>query len=117
MQRLVELAQQRALLARQVHRRLHHYAAEQVAAIAIAHRLHALLAQAEHATGLGLRRDLEHHLPIERWHFDTASEAGGGEADRYIAAQVHTVALEDRVLAHMHFYIQIAGRAAIAASL
>src|SRR3546814_11931866 len=64
----LEALQQLALLRGEVHRRLHHRLAVQVAGCAAAHRLDALVPQAEDLAGLGLRRDAQLHFPAKRWH-------------------------------------------------
>src|SRR5215472_9404973 len=98
-------------------RRLHHHAAEQVAAPRATHRLHALIAHSEHPARLGLGRNLQHHLSIERRHLDAATESCGRETDGHLTAQVHSIALEDRVLAYLHLDIQITRRSAVAPGL
>src|SRR3984893_10256741 len=114
LQRLLEPPDQLALLGRQMHRCLDDHAAEQVTARAAAHRFHALVAQSEHAPGLGFGGDLQLHVTVERRHRNTAAERRGGEAHRHFAAQVLTVALEDGMFAHVHFDIQVPGRTAVA---
>src|SRR4029079_15588565 len=74
-----------------------------------AHRLHALVAQPEHATRLGLGGNLQRHLTVERRHLDAAPQNRGRKADGNLAGQVLAVALEDLVFAHVHFDVQIAG--------
>ena len=54
--------------ARQVDRRFDHDAAIQVAGLAAAHRLDALVAQAEHAAGLGFGRNADLGFAAERRH-------------------------------------------------
>src|SRR6267143_4244924 len=115
LQRLLEPPDELALLSRQMHRCLDDYAAEQVAARAAAHRLHALVAQPEHASGLRFGGDLQLHVTVERRHRNTAAERRGGKAHRHFAAQVLAIALEDGVFAHVHFDIQVPGRTAVAA--
>src|SRR5438132_3887744 len=98
----------------QMHRCLDHHAAEQVAARAPAHRLHALVAQPEHAPGLSFGGNLQLHVTLERRHRDTAAERRGGEAHRHLAAQVLAVALEEGMFAHVHFHIQVPRRTPVA---
>src|SRR5215472_223888 len=100
-----------------MHRGLDDHAAEEVAASAAAHRFHALVAQAKDASRLRLRRDLQHHVPVERRHRYRAAERCGRKAQRHLARKMLAVALEDRVLAHVHLDVEIAGRAAVAAGL
>src|SRR5438132_4664087 len=52
----------------QMHRCLDHHAAEQVAARAPAHRLHALVAQPEHAPGLSFGGNLQLHVTRSEEH-------------------------------------------------
>src|SRR5260370_30852215 len=66
LQRLLETAGQLAVLGRQMHRRLDDYSAEQVAARAAAPRLHALVAQPEHASALGFGGGLPLPLTLRR---------------------------------------------------
>src|SRR5690242_4914928 len=82
-----------------------------------AHRFDALITQSKHATGLAFGWDLQHYLAIERRHLDAAAECSDHEADGHLAAQVHSVALEDRVLAHLDLDIQITGRTAVTSRL
>src|SRR2546430_1815197 len=114
LQRLLEPPDQLALLGRQMHRCLDHHAAEQVAARAPAHRLHALVAQPEHAPGLSFGGNLQLHVTLERRHRDTAAERRGGEAHRHLAAPVLAVALEEGMFAHVHFHIQVPRRTPVA---
>ena len=64
-----------------------------------------------------LGRHLQAHFALERGHLDAAAQRRGGEGQRHLAAQVRAVALEDRVFAHLHLDVQIAGRAAVASGL
>src|SRR5690242_2519202 len=102
-----ELFEQLLLLARQAHRRLHHHAADQVPVPAAAHRLYAAPAQAQLMAGLRLRRDGDFHLALQRGHRQLRAQRRLREADRHLAVQVVAVALEDRVLAHAHFHVEI----------
>src|SRR6185436_508146 len=110
----LQLAQQRLLLIRQIHRRLHHDAAKQIAGRTASHRFDALLAQAEHTTGLGLRRNLQVDVAAEGRHFDSPAQRRGREAHRDFTRQVAAVALKDGVLAHPDFDVQISRRPAVA---
>src|SRR5688572_21141349 len=115
--RFLQLAQQALLLVGKVHRRLDHDTAEQVARRTAAHGLHALLAQPEHTPGLRLVRHFQLHVAAERRDFDGPAERRSGEADRHLARQVATVALEDCVLAHADLDVQISRRPAVAPGL
>src|SRR6185369_13698109 len=114
MHRLVELAQQGLLLVGEVHRRLQHDAAEQIARRPAAHRLHALLAQAEYAPGLRFGRHFEIDVAAERRHFHGAAQRCRREAHRDFAGEVAAVALEDGVLADADLDVEISRRPAIA---
>src|SRR5262245_49900583 len=111
---LVELAQQGLLLVGEIHRRFQHDAAEQIAGRSAAHRLHALLAQPEHAPGLGFGWHLEIDVTAERRDFDGAAQRRRREAHGDFARQVAAVALEDRVLAHADLDVEISRRTAVA---
>src|SRR4030095_10553805 len=115
--RLLQLAQQRLLIVGEIHGRLDHDAAEEIARRTAAHRLHALLAQAEHAPRLRLARHLEVDVAAERRHLDFSAERRCREAHRHLARQVAAVALEDRMLAHADFDVEISRRAAVASGL
>src|SRR5262245_16794189 len=84
----VELAQQLALPVGEVHRRLDHHMAQQVAGIAAANALDALAAQAKDLARLGLGGHLDLGAAVERGDLDVAAERGGGEPDRHLAVQV-----------------------------
>src|SRR6185437_6958660 len=99
--------QQLALLLRKTHRRLHHDPADQVAVPAAAHRLHTAAAQAELGAGLGFRWNADRYLAIQRRYRQLRAQRRLREADRQFAVEIVAVALEDRVLAHMHFHVQI----------
>src|SRR5580700_4478135 len=116
-QRLFQLSNELALLGAELDRRFNHDAAEEIAARSAAHGFDALVLQAKDPARLRLRRNLDGDLAVERRHEDRAAERRGRKAHRYLAAQVLAVALEYRVLAHLHFDIQVARRAAIPARL
>src|SRR6185437_5621200 len=105
-----ELFQQLALLAGQAHRRFHHHPAEQIAGATAAHRFHPLPAQPEHMPALGFRWNADGRLAIQRGHFDVRAERRLRKTHRHFAVQVIALALENLVLAHMHFHVQIARR-------
>src|SRR5579863_8093490 len=113
-QRFIQVPHQLALLGREVHRGLNDHPAEKIAARPTAHRLHALVAQAKYASGLGLGGNLQRYIPFQRRHVDRATERRRGEAHRHLAAQVLPLALENRMLAHVHFDIEVPGRTAVA---
>src|SRR5690242_4126055 len=96
------------MLLGQAHRRFHHDTAQQVAGTSAAHRLDALPAQAEYMAALGFRRHADGGAAIERGHFDLRAERGLSQAHRHLAVQVVAIALENLVLAHAHFNIEIA---------
>src|SRR5690606_12947576 len=107
-ERGLELVQQLALRGGQVDRGFHHHLAVQIARGAAAHRLHALVAQAEDPAGLGLGGDADLGFAAEGRHAHRVPERRLREADRHFAVQVVAVALEDVVRTHAHFDIQIA---------
>src|SRR5690606_185190 len=82
-----------------------------------ADRLDALAAQAEHLAGLGFGRNLDDGLAIERGHDQLGAQRGLAEADRHLAEEVVALALEDVVLAHPHFDVEVARRRAGGAGL
>src|SRR5690606_15570731 len=108
----LEQLQQFALLGGQVDRRLHHRLAVQVARRTAAYRPDALVAQPELFAGLGLGRDPQFDLAVERRHPDDVAERRLRDPDRDLAVQVVAVALEDRMRAHPHLDVQVAGRGA-----
>ena len=113
LERGLELFQQLALALGEADRRFHHDTAQKIARHMAAHGFHALAAQPEQFAGLGFRRHLHLDGAIERRHFDLCAECGLGEAHRQFAIQIIAIALEDRVFAHPHFHVQIAGRRAL----
>src|SRR5690606_19019633 len=54
---------------------------------------------------------------IQGRHFQLAAQRRVGEADRHLAIQMLTVALEDRVLAHVDHHVKIARRATLGPGL
>src|SRR5690606_20684428 len=108
----LEQLQQFALLGGQVDWRLHHRPAVQVARRTAAHRPDALVPQPELLAGLGLGRDPQFDLAVERRHPDDVAERRLRNPDRHLAVQVVAVAHEDRVRAHPHLDVQVAGRGA-----
>src|SRR5256885_14327936 len=93
------------------------FRSEQVTARAPAHRLHALVAQPEHAPGLSFGGNLQLHVTLERRHRDTAAERRGGEAHPHLAAPGLAVAPEEGVFAPLAFHIQVPPRTPLAARL
>src|ERR1700683_4347903 len=116
-QGFIELTDELALLGAELHGRLDHHPAEQIAARPAAHRLHTFVLQPKRAPRLRLRGHLDCDLAVERWHDDRAAERRGRKADRHLAAQMLTVALEERMLVHLHFDIEVTGRATVSAGL
>src|SRR5690606_11755153 len=112
-----ELLQQLALLGGEVDRGLHHHAAIQVTRCAAADRAHALATQAEHLATLGLGGNADLGFAVEGRHVDHVAQCSLGDADRHVAVQVVAVAVEDRMLAHAHFHVEVAGRRARRAGL
>ncbi len=99
-----------ALLFGQSHRRFDHHAADQVARASATDRLHATAAHAELVSGLRFRRHGDRHLAFQRRYLQFRAERRLRKADRHFAVQVATFALEDLVLAHLHFDVEVAGR-------
>src|SRR5690348_15660601 len=110
LERRLELLQDVALLARQLHRRLDDDVAEEIARAPRAHRLDALAAELEELARLRLGGNRNARLAVERRHRERRAERGLREADRHLAMQVVAVALEDRMLAHADFDVEIARR-------
>ena len=71
----------------------------------------------EHAAGLGLGRNLDRDVAVERRHVERAAERGGLEGDRHFAGKVAAVTLEDVVLAYADLDVEVAGRSAVATRL
>src|SRR5690606_21102579 len=113
----LELLQQLALLGGQVDRGLDHDPAVQVTRRAAAHRTHALATQAEGLAGLGLGGDADFRFATEGRHVDHIAQRRLRDADRHFAVQVVAIAVEDRMLAHAHFHIEVARRGARGAGL
>src|SRR5580658_1557492 len=116
-QQFFELADEFALLSRQIDRRFDHDPAEKVPARAAAHGLYALVAQTKDAARLSLGRNLDGHFAIECRHGERPSECGGRKAHRQLAAQVLAVALEDRMLADLDLHVEIPRGPTVATSL
>src|SRR5215469_7692693 len=117
LERLLEPANELTLLRREVHGSLHRNTAEKVSPRAAAHGLYAFVPQPEHAAGLGLRRNLQRDIALERGHVHGPAERRSGKADRHLTAEVHAVALENRVLANLDLDVQVAGGSAVASGL
>src|SRR5579862_5933815 len=73
-QRGVQLPDQLTLLGRELHGGFDHDLAEQVTARAAAHRLDALVTQAEHPSGLGLRRNLDGDIAVQGRYLERTPE-------------------------------------------
>src|ERR1700677_1864014 len=117
LERWVEFLQNLLLLGVKTEPRLDHHATKQIAGAAAANRPHALLAHAKYPPGLGLARNLDDHLAVQRRHFHRSAERGRGEADRHLAGEMAALALENGVLPDADLHVQITGRAAVAAGL
>ena len=89
------------------------HVAVQVALDAGVQALDAFAAQAELFAVLRAFGDGNDGLAFERGHFGFAADGRRGEADGHDAVQVVAVALEDVVLFHAHFNVEVAGRAAV----
>src|SRR5690606_21696199 len=116
-ERGLELVQQLALRGGQVDRGFHHHLAVQVARGAAAHRLHALVAQAEDPAGLGLGGDADLGFAAEGRHAHRVPERRLRVAERHFAVQVVAVSLEEVVRTHAPLDIHIARRGAGGAGL
>src|SRR5690606_25180004 len=106
----LELLQQLALLGAEVDRGLDHRLAVQVARRAAAHRLDALVAQAEQLAGLGLGGNAQFHLAVQRRHADDVAQRRLRDADGHLAMEVVAIAHEDLVRSHPHLDVQVARR-------
>ena len=106
-ERLFELTQQVFLCIAQVDRGLYHRLAQQVAFGTRTQRANPLASHAEHASGLGFRRNLQDHTTFEGWHFHFPAKGGRGKADRYLAIQVVAITLENRMFLNVHLNVQI----------
>ena len=105
-----ELVHQIALFGGEIDRGFHHHLAVEVARRAAAHRLDALVAQAEDLAGLGLGGNADLGLASQRGYTHRIAERSLGDADRHLAMQVVAIALEDAVRAYPHFHVQVSGR-------
>src|SRR5262249_22556943 len=108
----LERLEQFALTFVELDRRFDHDFADEVADLAAAHVAHALAAQAEQFARLRLGRNLDYRFAAERRHFEFRAERGLGKTDRHLAVEIVALALEDRVLAHVDFDVEIARRRA-----
>src|SRR5690606_35873180 len=106
----LELLQQLALLGAEVDRGLDHRLAVQVARRAAAHRLDALVAQAEQLAGLGLGGNAQFHVAAQRRHADHIAPRRLRDADGHLAMEVVAVAHEDLVWPYPHLDIKVARR-------
>src|SRR6476659_183917 len=106
----LELLHQLALFNRQVDRSFNDNAAIEVAWFTAAHRLDAFVAQAENAARLRFGRNPNLRLAAKRWHPYGIAQRRLRDADRHVAMQVITVALENGMRAHAHFDVKIAWR-------
>src|SRR6202521_1908401 len=97
------------LLLGEVRRRLDRDAHVLVAALAAAQGRDALAAQPEDLTRLRTGRDLHRHRAVEGGHVDLGAERRLRKADGHLADDLGLLAPEDRVLAHLHHDVQVAG--------
>ena len=111
--RLLELAQQLLLLARQAGRRLHDDGDILVAAAAPVDIRDALALQAERRAGLRALADRIADLAVERRHLDLRSAGCLRERDGHLAVDVLPLPREQRVAADADRDHQIAARAAV----
>ena len=75
-------------------------------------RRHALLAQAQFLSTLRARRNAQQRAAIDGRHLNLRAQRGFGEGDWHGQVNVVAFALEDRMLAHAHDDVQIAGGSA-----
>src|ERR1035438_7170001 len=81
-----------------------------VAAHAFLHRRgNTFLAQAKLLSTLRARRNLQQRASIDGGHFDLATQSRFAERHRHSEVDVVAVALEQRMLAHSHHDVKIAG--------
>ena len=57
---------------------------------------------------MGLGRNFDFCIAVERRDLDFPAERSGGEADRHLAVQIVVIALEHRVRLEMDYDIEIA---------
>src|SRR5258706_2916409 len=114
---LVQLAQELALPVGEAHRRLDDDLAHEVAGVGRAHALDALGAQAKDLARLRLHGDLDLGAAVERGNLDLAAQGRLREADRHLAVEVVALAPEDAVGLQVDHHVEVAGRAAVHASL
>ena len=109
----LQFAKEFALLFGEFDGGLHTHVAIQIAFGAGVQALDAFAAQAELFAALRAFRHGDEGFAFERGHFGFAADGRRGEADGHDAVQVVAVALEDVVLFHAHFDVEVAGRAAV----
>ena len=115
--KLVELFQQFCLIVGQVDRRLNQHTRKQVTDTMIPHRRDSLSTQAKHLTGLGTFRNFQRNGPGKRRQVHLAPESCDRNADRHLARQVSTIALEQFVRPDSNLDVQVARRATVAPNL
>src|SRR5450631_1062562 len=109
----LELAQQFLLPPRELDRRLDRDVTIEIAVHAAAHRLDALVAQAEHLPALRFRRNLDLGVAVERRDLDFAAKRRDRERNRHLAMQIAVLALEHRMRLQADHDVQVAGRPAV----
>src|SRR6202012_196000 len=78
------------------------------------HRLHTLITQTEHPSGLGLGGNLQCDVTFKGGHLDSAAQGGRGKTHGHLAAEVLTVTLENGVFLDGDLNIEVPRRTAIA---
>src|SRR5210317_248443 len=98
-------------------RRLDGYHGEQIALAMIPHCRDTFATQSEYFARLGPGRNLERHVPIERWQLNFTAQRGSRYAHRDFTGNICAFAIEDFIRLDANFDIKIAGWAAIASCL
>ena len=114
-QRLIQFAQQLALMLGQLDRCFHRDVAVQIAGEARAHAIDTFAAQSELLARLCAFGQVNGRFAAECGHADFATQCRSGETDGHSAVQIVAVALKHIVFLYADFYVQIAGRAAVGA--
>jgi len=115
--RIVKTTQKRLLFCRQVDRCFNGDARKQIAPSPVTDGRHSLATQTEILAGLSTGRDFQRDMTVERRQFYLAAQSSSAETDRHFAGQVCTAAMEDLVGTYANLDIEVARRAAVAASL
>src|SRR5437762_5854115 len=88
----------------------------QIALHRAAHRTNSFVAQTEYLTRLCFLWNLDLRVTVERRNLDLAAERRRGKADRHLAMQIGTLALEHRMRLQIDDDVQVARRTCVRAA-